>query len=46
MKNNYKDDNYSFRISKILLNIDYEKFTDQYNKPKLQAEVMSPKKLL
>jgi hypothetical protein len=33
-------------ISKILLNIEYEKSSDKLSKVKVQSEVMSPKKIL
>lgn len=35
--NNFRNDDYSFLISKILLNIDYEKSTDKFNKSKFQT---------
>lgn len=43
---NYKNDDYAFLISKILLNIDYEKSTDKHNKSKFQSEIKVPKKII
>lgn len=44
--NNCLNDDYAFIISKILINIDYEKSTDRLNKTIEKTEAVNPKKIL
>ncbi len=42
----FKNDDYAFLISKILLSIDYDKSSEKSSRPKFHGELISPKKIL